>query len=93
VTRCRATSSREEWDGVRLRACAVRALSGSQRALAARSISHQSGRGSAADRRPISAAALTLFFRGTFAPKRETSSAFAADSVQVFAFENRDLAS
>ncbi|HVE72499.1 MAG TPA: ABC transporter permease [Thermoanaerobaculia bacterium] len=33
------------------------------------------------------------FFRGTLAPNCETSRAFAAVSAQVFAFENRDLAS
>ena len=48
---------------------------------------------SAADPRPICAAPLTHFFRGTLAPICETSDAFAAVSVQVFGSENRNLAS
>jgi hypothetical protein len=74
--------------------CAPFALSAAlQRALAARSFPHDSGPRSAADRRSISAAALTHFFRGTLAAICETSRAFVAVSVQVFASENRDLAS
>jgi hypothetical protein len=41
----------------------------------------------------VLSALVALFFRGTFAPLRETPGAFATVSVQVFASENRDLAS
>ena len=93
MTPCRLASRRAQGNGVHLRMCAVRAFSGSQRVLAARSFAHRSGLGSAADRRPISEAPLTHFFRGTLARICETSRAFEAVSAQVFAFENRDLAS
>ena len=93
MTHCRPASRREHGNGVHLRVCAVRAFNGMQRALAVRSFPHDSGPRSAADRRPICAAAWTHFFRGTLAPICETSRAFAAVSAQVFASENRDLAS
>jgi hypothetical protein len=48
---------------------------------------------SVADRHPILRRLVDAFFRGTLAPNRETSRAFAAVSAQVFASENRDLAS
>ena len=91
--RYRPAKRRAKGNGAHLEVCTVRAFSGPQYALAARSFSHRSGPSSAADRRPISAASLTLFFRGTLAPICETSDAFAAVSAQVFASENRDLAS
>jgi hypothetical protein len=46
-----------------------------------------------ANRWLISGASLALFLRGTLAPNRETWRAFAAVPPQVFAFQNRDLAS
>ncbi len=93
MTRWCVTRRRAQGDGVHLRVCAVRAFSGSHRADAALSSSRRSGRSSAAARRPISAAALTHFLRGTIAPICETSRAFEAVSAQVFTSENRDLAS
>jgi hypothetical protein len=93
VMRCRPTMRRAQGNGVHLRVCAVRAFSGSQRADAALSSSHHSGRTFAAQPRPMSAAALTHFFRGTLAPICETSRAFAAVLAQVFASQNRNLAS
>ena len=91
--RCRSAERCGQGNGVHLRVCAVRAFSARPRALAARSLPHRSGRSSAAHRRPMSAAALTHFFRGTLAPICKTSRAFAAVSAQVFASENHDLAS
>jgi len=76
-----------------LRVCAVRAFAGMQRACAAHSSAVHAGRCSAADRPSNCGASPTHFFRGTLAPICETSRAFAAFSVQVFASENRDLAS
>ena len=93
MTLCRPTSSRAHSNGVHLAVCAVRAFRGKQRASASRSASRHAARGFAADRGPISAASLKHFFRGTLAPLCETSRAFAAVSAQVFASENRDLAS
>jgi hypothetical protein len=90
---CRPTTRGAQGNGVHLRVCAVRAFSGMQHALAERSFPHRSGHGSAADRWSIWSASSAPFFRGTLAPICETSRAFAAVSAQVFASENRDLAS
>jgi uncharacterized protein (DUF1501 family) len=58
-------------------------LNGTQRALAVRPSSHYAGRCSAADPSADFRPVVGAFFRGTLAPKRETSLAFAAVSAQV----------
>jgi hypothetical protein len=92
VTHCRPASRRAQTNGVHLTVCAVRVFGRPQRAFPPRSSSHHGGPVSVADPQRFPPPG-RRFFRGTLAPKCETSRAFAAVSAQVFAFENRDLAS